>query len=558
MADRNLQHGESSRKKALAAFYTHNGLTDLICEWAIRSADCRVFEPSFGGCGFLRSARDRLVTYDVAAPNKQIFGCDIDPDAFGHLADLFEGPVDLTRFHKGDFLQQSFPSSWFGKFDAVIGNPPYLPYRKIDPSAREEALRTLADLGLKLDRRASLWAYFVALSTRFVAVGGCMAWVLPSSFLYANYSKALRQYLANTFSNVRAFELQERQFLLEGTEEKTIVLLAESKLEVQAGQSKDDIPLSRCSGINDLSVQVRRWVNDELTEQSSCGTSVLDGLEKAPRDLYTRLQSSEHYHQLGDHLKIQIGLVTGDNKFFLCSEEERKEAQLSTGSLVRVLPRFIHGKGLAFQADDFDHMIRAGGKGFLVSSHGLRSTPKDIEVYLESYPKNRIKTCSTFKKRVVWSQTDDGAIPDAFFPVMQHNGPRLLLNLARVNCTNSIHRGYFKEHKSENEKRLIALALLSTFSQLSAELAGRSYGSGALKHEPREAEKIGMLLPAVHHKKVHSAYQKADRCLRHGNFDEASQIADRLIMSALGVDDVPTQASVLRSGLLQARKHRQR
>jgi len=558
MVDEDLQSKESSRKKALGAFYTHNGLTDVICEWAIASAECIVFEPSFGGCGFLRSARDRLVSLDAVAPNRQIFGCDIDPDAFGHLAKLFEGPVDLTRFHKGDFLQQDFPSSWIGKFDAVIGNPPYLPYRKIDPTSREAVLQILTESGLKLDRRASLWAYFVALSIRFVGSGGRMAWVLPSSFLYANYSHNLRRYIAAMFSNVRAFELQERQFLLEGTEEKTVVLLAEGKLADHSNESNSDISLSRCSGVRELSTEVRKWVGGELANSSSCGTSVFDSLSKAPRDLYLQLVSSQHYHQIGDYLRIQIGLVTGDNKFFLCNEEERKEAGISIESLVPVLPRFIYANGLEFQGDDFDNMIRAGGKGYLVSSGDMEFAPKDIQKYLSSYPDEKKKTCSTFKKRAVWSQTDDSSVPDAFFPVMQHNGPRLLLNRARVNCTNSVHRGNFRKSKSEAEKQLIALTTLSNFSQLSAEIAGRSYGSGALKHEPREAESVGILVPHVHHRKVLSAYQKADKCLRCGNFDEASQIADHLIMGAMGFDDVPTHASVLRSGLMQIRKHRQR
>lgn len=556
--DRELQSEESSRKKALGAFYTHDGLTDVICEWAIASAECIVFEPSFGGCGFLRSARDRLVSLDAATPNGQIFGCDIDPEAFGHLANLFEGPVDLTRFHKGDFLQQDFHDSWIGKFDAVIGNPPYLPYRKIDPTRREAALQTLKESGLQLDRRASLWAYFVALSIHFVRNGGRMAWVLPSSFLYANYSHNLRRYITSVFSNVRAFELQERQFLLEGTEEKTVVLLAEGKLADRSNGSNEDILLSRCSGVSELSSEVRKWVAGKLTSPAVCGTSVFDNLSKAPRDLYLRLVSNQSYHQLGDHLRIQIGLVTGDNKFFLCNEEERMEYDISIENLVPVLPRFIYATGLEFQADDFDNMIQAGGKGYLVSSSDPRFAPNDIKTYLDSYPDEKKRTCSTFKKRAVWSQTDDGSAPDAFFPVMQHNGPRLVLNSAGVNCTNSVHRGNFKNCKSEAEKKLISLTTLSTFSQLSAEIVGRSYGSGALKHEPREAESVGILVPNIHQRKVLSSYQKADKFLRCGNFNEASQIADHLILGALGFDDVPTHASILRSGLMQIRKHRQR
>lgn len=554
----NLQANYKARKKALGAFYTHHGLTDVICAWAINSTDSEVLEPSFGGCGFLRSARDRLLELGAKAPDKQIFGCDIDPDAFGHLANLFEGPVDLARFKEGDFLDQNYPEDWFGRFGSVIGNPPYLPYRKIDPQKRERALEVLAESGFKLDRRASLWAYFVALSIQLVASGGRMAWVLPSSFLHANYSTNLRKFIASTFTNVRAFELQERQFLLEGTEEKTVVLLAKDKTDRPPETGRTDIALSRCSGIRDLKGEIQKWTDGTIISVSACGTSVFDSLSKAPKELYERLSSDLHCHSLGDLLSIQIGLVTGDNKFFLRNNDERMAAGISVTSLKPILPRFIFASGLDFRATDFDEMIVSGGKGYLVSWDGLTEVPEEIENYLSTYSEEQRARCSTFKKRKVWSQPDDGTVPDVFFPVMQHNGPRILLNKAEVNCTNSVHRGYFRSTKTNTEKHLIALSSISSFSQLSAEIVGRSYGSGALKHEPREAEKIHLLLPKVHHNKVFSAYRKADTCLRCGNFSEASQIADCLILEAMELGDTATSVSILRSGLSQARKYRQR
>ena len=558
MSGENLQANHDPRKKALGAFYTHHGLTDVICAWAIAGSECEILEPSFGGCGFLRSARDRLLELGAIAPDKQIFGCDIDPDAFGHLAKLFEGPVDLTRFREGDFLDQSYPQDWFGRFGSVIGNPPYLPYQKIDPIKRKFALEALAESGLQLDRRASLWAYFVALSTQLVATEGRMAWVLPSSFLYANYSVKLRKYISSMFTNVRAFELQERQFLLQGTEEKTVVLLAENKIENSPMPCETDIALSRCSGVRELEIQVQNWTQGLPLKVSTCGTSVLDSLSKAPHDLYKELVSDQRCHALGENLSIRIGLVTGDNKFFLRSDDERKAAGLSIASLKRLLPRFIFASGLDFRVEDFDEMIYGGGKGYLISWDGITEVSEEIRNYLSTYPEEQRDSCSTFKKRKMWSQPDDGSIPDAFFPVMQHNGPRVLLNNARINCTNSVHRGYFRSKKTNAEKQLIALSSISTFSQLSAEIVGRSYGSGALKHEPREAERIQLLLPRVHHSKVLSAYRKADMCLRYGNFDEASQIADCLISEAMDLGGAATDISILRSGLRQVRKHRQR
>lgn len=553
-----MQANYESRKKALGAFYTHHGLTDVICAWAITNSDCEVLEPSFGGCGFLRSARDRLLELGTSAPDKQIFGCDIDPDAFGHLAKLFESPVDLARFKEGDFLDQVYTQDWFARFGSVIGNPPYLPYRKIDPQKRERAVEALAESGLQLDRRASLWAYFVAISIQLVANGGRMAWVLPSSFLHANYSTNLRKYIAATFANVRAFELQERQFLLEGTEEKTVVLLAEGKTGRPPKAQTTDIRLSRCSGIRELKGEIRKWTEGSPLAAYACGTSVFDSLSKAPRELYERLASNQQCHSLGEHLSVQIGLVTGDNRFFLRNDDERKEASLSIANLRPIFPRFIFASGLDFRSDDFDNMIAAGGKGFLVSWDGATKVPDEIASYLSTYPERRKDNCSTFKKRRVWSEPDDGSPPDAFFPVMQHNGPRVLLNKAGINCTNSVHRGYFKSKMTDAQKHLIALSSISTFAQLSAEIAGRSYGSGALKHEPREAESIRLLLPVVHHNRIFAAYRRADSCLRSGNFDEASQIADCLIFEAMDLEDTATNVSILKSGLVQARQHRQR
>lgn len=378
---RKLQASYGSRKKELGAFYTHHGLTEVICAWAITTNDCQVFEPSFGGCGFLRSARDRLLELGANAPDKQIYGCDIDTEAFGHLAKLFEGPVDLTRFVEGDFLDQGFPDEWLGRFGSVIGNPPYLPYRKIDPTKREFARQTLAGFGLQLDRRASLWAYFVGLSIRYVATKGRMAWVLPSSFLHANYSANLRHYIASAFKNVRAFELQERQFLLEGTEEKTIVLLADDKIGEPTKGSKADIGLSRCSGVRELRSQIQTWTEGSEVTGSACGTSVFDNLSKAPRDLYGKLVADRRCHKLGDHLSVQIGLVTGDNKFFLRNDDERKEAGLTIASLKPVLPRFIFASGLDFRTVDFEEMIHDGGKGYLVSWDGVSEASDGVSGY---------------------------------------------------------------------------------------------------------------------------------------------------------------------------------
>lgn len=549
---------DARRKKDLGAFYTHKALSDLICAWAIQTPQSTVLEPSFGGCGFLRSARDRLTSFDANVSLSQLYGCDIDPLAFSHLSTVFEQLVDLDRFHEGDFLDQSFPSSWPSAFDSVVGNPPYLPYRKMQVSRREAVLSQLRSSGLALDRRASLWAYFVALGVLYTAEGGRNAWVLPSSFLYANYSASLRLFLSASFEDCCAFELKERQFLLEGTEEKSIVLLCKSKITVKDPLQKRDIPLVQCEGVKDVEFAIKEWELKKASHTSYCGTSVYDSLSKGPKRVIQNLQKETCLRSLGDFLSIRIGLVTGNNRFFLLGEDDRKAANLAEGELDRVLPRFHFATGLSFEARDHEHLLSSGGKGFLVSVQDEVRVSEALSKYLSRYPIADIETCSTFKKRSVWSHTNDASVPDAFFPVMQHHGPRLVLNQSGMNCTNSIHRAYFNDKLSKTEQKLLSLSLLSTFSQISAEICGRSYGSGALKHEPREAEKILVLMPRIHQKTVCAAFSRVDRLLRNGNLSEARQFVDQLLLHALKVDDVHTDAALLESGLTQLKSHRHR
>jgi adenine-specific DNA-methyltransferase len=85
-------------RRKFGAFYTPERLSEILSAWAIRNSRDTILEPSFGGCGFLQSARDALLNAGSKEPRNQIFGCDIDPVAFEYLAAVFGMPVDLRRF----------------------------------------------------------------------------------------------------------------------------------------------------------------------------------------------------------------------------------------------------------------------------------------------------------------------------------------------------------------------------------------------------------------------------------------------------------------------------
>jgi len=183
-----------------------------------------------------------------------------------------------------------------------------------------------------------------------------------------------------------------------------------------------------------------------------------------------------------------------------------------------------------------------------------RSSP--IRQYLASMPRTLRRTNVTFGKREPWYGVDDGFIPEAFLSYMHHDGPRLIINSAGINCLNSIHRLTFK-NISPLQKLLAAVSLQTTLSQLSAELVGRTYGGGILKHEPQEAGQILLAFPLdLPERDVRATARLVDRLLRAGKRDQAREAADSLILNPQSFAKTCEELVILRSALVHARERR--
>lgn len=540
-----------SDRRKLGAYYTPAKLSQILVDWALSNPSDTLLEPSFGGCGFLEAARIRFEELGSKSPKEQIYGADIDPMAFNFLAEVLGTPVDLDRFIQHDFLELEKPTTWPTGFTAIVGNPPYVSFQEIDAEKRRNFTNKAWPVN-HIGGRASLWAYFLAHSLSFLDAGGRMAWVLPGAFLQADYAQTLRSHLAQHFTRVGAFLLAERIFLSEGAEEETIILLCEG---FDQPGTEQDVQLFRADSLSSLHQTILEW--DATETQGVCGwhPSAHLGLTQDCQRTLSRVDRNAYTQFFGDIAKVQIGLVTGDNAFFTLSRTQLTDEGLQERDCRKILTKFNAAKGLSFLEEDHEAHVAEGFKGFLVDSEsGLKS--KRLLGYLERYDKDKRATVSTFKKRAIWSAPDDKKTPDAFFTVMSQYGPRMVLNPDGITCTNTVHRVYFDSSLKAHQRKLSAISLLTSFAQMSAELVGRRYGSGVLKLEPRDAEKISLLLPTLPVQAVCSAYAKIDRMLRRGELAAASLIADELIYTASGLEDWWRVSEILNGEISKVRRNR--
>jgi adenine-specific DNA-methyltransferase len=540
-------------KKRRGVFYTPAELADVLVEWGIRSSADLILEPSFGGCEFIASAQKRLLALGNKNASTNIYGCDIDRLAFRrHLAHAVGRISNQQHFIKADFLSLTPKDFKAPQFDIVIGNPPYVSYHNMFKTQRLAASRIGHDSEFRLSGRASLWAYFVFHSLQFLKQNGRMAWLLPGSLLHASYAKELLHELGRRFARVAVVSLGERMFLREGVSETTELLFCEGYRQLC---DEGAVEVIQASDIVDCARHLQRWGANGWKGTSLNGRAGLALLGPEKLSAFTEIAEGRDVVRFEDLADITIGIVTGANRIFIVNQDAAAERRIPVTALIPILAKSSAAPGLRLSRMDVVDAISRGIPSLLVD--GARAKQSEaVRSYFAAVPKIFREKNVTFRKHSDWRCPDDNRIPDAFFPYMHHAGPRLVLNVAQVNATNTIHRVYFKARLTNSRRRLIALTLLSTFSQVSAEIEGRSYGAGVLKHEPGEARKIRLILPDLPKVTISTLFEHIDRLLRKGLSGEATAAVDRELLHAMRDTPAASKWASLQSTLTQLRASR--
>jgi hypothetical protein len=382
--------------------------------------------------------------------------------------------------------------------------------------------------GRILSRRASLWAYFVVHSLAFLAEDGRMAWVLPRSLSQSDYGRQLVTWLCGRFEAVTIISLQKRLFVTDGADELVDILLCRKYQKNKSDQVQPTIAYA--SSLAEL----QQKLNDGIENRRTLSVEISSGREElltvSEREALDKYASAVGTYALGEIASIHIGIVTGLTRYFVLKPSALADAQLTSEMCIPLLTRTLYARGLSWQQADLLQSIKSDHRIYLV-----RPDIESTQRYWAAFPSPLRNSIATFKKRAVWNAPDDGRTPDAFFFGLVDNGPRLVLNDARTNSNNSLHRIFFKDLINEDARRTLALLFLSSYVQVSGELTGRVCGSGGLKFELADAAKLKIALPSggLAPALLAELWPKIDLLLRNGAEKEAVLHVDRAIQVAV-------------------------
>lgn len=538
-------------KKKWGVFYTPSDVIAALCDWCIQLPSDTILEPSFGGCGFLYESVKRLTALGCPNAWNNLCGCDVDQRAFECLPDNLSN--EGNRFIKKNFLDVDPSEFQISGFDAILGNPPYVSRHNMWDYQKESAQNIDRKNKVEISKRASLWVYFVIHAQSFLKNGGRMGWVLPRSLTQSFYGKQLLRQTSKHFSSVVVISISRRIFLDTGTSEATDILLCEGyKKEPEADCL---IEYRNAETINEI---------DARPGVSSTPTPVgMRNLESSRANLLPE-EIQSHYNKialssatLSKFSDIRIGIVTGATKFFILKRSMLAEAGLVRSDMDPILATFKLCEGLDWAHEDIAKNEHLNKRVLLVRSRSGRKSNR-VRAYIEKFPWHLRETVKTFKKRNIWYAADDRLIPDAFFPCLINDFPWLVINTAKTNSNNNVHRVYFKKGISMKTQKLISISCVSTFGQLSAELSGDVCGSHGLKFDPSNCMNMRLLiLGQVSGSVVDKIYGEIDKLLRDGKRGNVRNTADAFLRENLG-DSIYGHQMIekLSAGLSLLKSHR--
>lgn len=528
-------------RKARGAFFTPAPLSRHITEWAVREAGDAVLEPSCGEAVFLLSAAERLRELGAAAP--ELAGVELHAASARHARTVLAAAGASADIRTADFF--ALPPE--PRFDAVIGNPPYVRYQEFSGASRARARQAALAAGVRLSALASSWAAFTVHASLFLRPGGRLGLVLPAELMSVNYASEVRRFLMTRFGRVRLVLFEEPVF--PGVQEEVVLLLAEGE------GPTDHCELHQVAGVADLPRAAGSVSSWRPADPSEKWTGALVG--ESARDVYTALAAGPGFGPLQAWGETTLGAVTGNNGFFALSRAQVDELGLAGDDVVPISPpgsRHLRGAGL--DAASWRRLEAAGARVWLFRPPGEPSPAATRHIVAgERAGVDRAYKC---RVRTPWWRTPLPPPPDLLVTCMNADTPRLVANTARVHHLNSVHGLYVRDGLAGLAQRALPVAALNSLTLLSAETVGRAYGGGILKLEPREADELAVPGPALVERvadDLEALRPQVEALLGRGRLLDAVARVDAVVLDgALGVPADAVDALRAARAALSARR----
>lgn len=530
-----------SAEKLRGGYYTPADLATFLARWVSKISPNRTLEPSCGDGIFFEAINNSKLSGEIV-------GFELD-EAEAHKSQERAQTLGLSRINirASDFLGWALEAmdNKTERFDAVIGNPPFIRYQYLPALFQDRAQAIFDRLGCKFTKHTNAWVSFVLASFELLRPGGRLAMVVPSEIIHVMHAQSLRLYLGANARRLIVVDPEELWF--DGTLQGAVLLLVEKK---KATDYAEGLGLYPVRGRDFLQFDPEDVFN---TPQSINGKTVEGKWTRAllaptTRELLDELIATNLARRFDEVADVDVGIVTGANKFFLVEDETVRRFGLQKWAYP-MFGRSEHCPGIIY--DDEQHQANASsGKptNFIWFKDTSVERTKLGKQYIEQGLKESLHTRYKCRIRSPWYAVPSVYSTEIGMLKRSHDTPRLILNKVGAYTTDTAYRIRAKEGTAEQ----LVYSFLNGLTALSAELEGRHYGGGVLELVPSEIEKL--LLPPP--SKITPEIDELDKAVRTMSMDDVLALQTKRVLGEVGLSIA--QQDELLSGWQRLRNRRHR
>ena len=501
--------------KLRGGYYTPDKISEFITDWAVKAAADTILEPSCGDGSFLNAITHRLKILGATRQEvkKNVIGVELDSVEAEKAAQY-----GTTVVCKDFFLYFREVVDDKKKFDAIVGNPPFIRYQNFNEEYREIAFTLMNKYGFKPNRLTNIWLPFLLLSCNALKPNGRLGMVIPAELFQVDYAAEARQFLSGFFDRLTIITF--KQLVFDDIQQEVVLLLGER------GCEKHRIRIIELNNIEDLISQGQKCLDAAEQKQLDIGKDkwVKYYLTNEELQLLKKLDHDSRISNATDLYEVNVGLVSGENDFFILNRSMVAEHNLES-TVLPIVSRSEQLKGVQLTEKDFDCLIDAGKKVFFFAPGNAEvdDLTKEQKEYIEYGEENGYNKNYKCRIRPKWYYVSSTWDADAFLIRQAHLYPRMILNKKNALVTDTLHKVRFLQGV---QGECVAAAFLNTYTFALSETLGRSYGGGVLTFEPGEMRKFRIPMRGAEQLDL----SKIDCWQRKGEIDKILEYTDGVLL----------------------------
>lgn len=481
----NWSEREALREKG--QFWTPDWIASAMVAYAVSNGTDHVFDPAVGAGAFFRAAQS---AESSLGKHLRLLGCEIDANALNEATSQGLCQEDISEVEITDFVLHPPAKT----FQAIVANPPYVRHHRLSQSVKKELKKlSLQIIGKSLDGRAGLHIYFLLRALQLLGENGHLAFIIPADTCEGVFAGTLWTWITRVYRLDAVVTFAPEASPFPGVDTNPVIIM------IKNAPPKPEFTWARClyPRTNDLA----RWIASGFimptetlsVHKRTISEGISTGLSRPPSD-----GSRSGGPVLGDYARVLRGIATGDNDFFFLTSKRAEELGIPRDYLLTAVGRTRDIPSDVITGDLLGELDSHGRPTLLLSVNGVRLTdlPQSVRDYIEYGEKMGLPKKALISTRRPWYKMESRPIPPVLFSYLGRRNARFVRNLAGVLPLTGFLCVYpYSEDKEFMNRLWQVLQHPDTIANLA--LVGKSYGSGAVKVEPRGLERLPLPMSVV-------------------------------------------------------------